>query len=119
MANKINSYADFQKLMDDCCDKVGADPDVSGHGRWWRDMPYQEFMTTGVVKNERVVALGDPNNSIMIHALRGDTPDFTPTGRFKQMPKNGTGFFEATDIDEIADWIGRGCPDPSNPKPVA
>jgi hypothetical protein len=118
MTNKINSYAEFQKIMDEGCDKVGADPDLSGHGRWWAQMPYQEFITTGTVKEERIVAVGDPDKSILIHALRGDTPDFSPTGKYQRMPKNGTGYFDAADIDEIADWISRGCPDTVRAKPT-
>ncbi|XUJ33556.1 hypothetical protein ACQ5SK_38455 [Bradyrhizobium japonicum] len=48
----------------------GADPDLSGHGRWWREMTHTTFVTDGKVKGQRVVVVGDPDNSIMIHALR-------------------------------------------------
>ncbi len=113
MAGKINTYAEFQDFMDACCTKVSADPDLSGHGRWWRSMTHQKFVTDGKVKGERIVAVGDPDNSIVIHALRGDTPDFAEddSARFGRMPLGGTGFFDKADIDEIADWIKRGCPD--------
>ena len=116
MTGKINSYADFQNFMDACCTKAGADPDLSGHGRWWRDMDYNTFKTSGTVKGQRVVTVGDPNNSIMIHALRGDTPDFSatdPNATYGRMPLNANSYFEDPDINEIADWIERGCPDPS------
>jgi len=53
MANVINSWVEFQKFLDDCCTRVGADPDFSGHGRWWRTMTYQKFVTDGTVKGER------------------------------------------------------------------
>jgi hypothetical protein len=118
MAGKINTYAQFQDFMDACCVKAGADPDSAGHGRWWRTMDYNTFITDGKVKGERVVAVGDPDNSIMIHALRGDTPDFddnNPNARFGRMPQNANAFFESTDIDEIADWIKRGCPNGQTP----
>ena len=121
MAGKINSYKEFQDFMDACCTKEGADPDMSGHGRWWTAMTYQKFITDGKVKGQRIVIVGDPDNSVMIHALRGDPLDFTedPPSRFGRMPKNATAFFEKADIDEIADWIGRNCPDPSIPTPAA
>jgi hypothetical protein len=121
MAGKINSYKEFQDFMDACCTKAGADPDMSGHGRWWIDMTYQKFITDGKVKGQRIVIVGDPDNSVMIHALRGDTPDFKddPSARFGRMPKNANSFFDKTDIDEVADWIGRNCPDPSSPTPAA
>jgi hypothetical protein len=114
MANKIGGWTDFQQFMDDCCTKVNADPDLSGHGRWWRHMTYQTFVTDGKVKGQRVVAPGDPANSIMVHALLGDTPDFSPTGRFKRMPLGGP-FFDDADILEIEDWIQRGCPETTDP----
>jgi hypothetical protein len=120
MAGKINTYAQFQDFMDACCVKAGADPDSSGHGRWWRTMDYTTFTTNGTVKGQRVVAVGDPDNSIMIHALRGDTPDFddsNPDARFGRMPQNANSFFDKADIDEIADWIKRGCP--NGPAPSA
>ncbi|MDI3559051.1 hypothetical protein [Bradyrhizobium sp. Arg816] len=118
MAGKITTYADFQNFMDACCTKVGADPDLSGHGRWWRDMTHTTFVTDGTVKGQRVVVVGDPDNSIMIHALRGDTPDFDandPHARFGRMPLNANSFFADADIDEIADWIQRGCLDGAAP----
>lgn len=118
MAGKINSYKEFQDFMDACCAKVGADPDSSGHGRWWIEMKYDEFMTTGTVKHKRIVAVGDADNSIMIRALRGIPPDFaedSATG-FGRMPKNAMSFFDPADVEEIADWVGRGCP---NPPPAA
>jgi len=115
MADKIKTYADFQNFMDACCTKAGANPDGAGHGRWWRDMSYDEFITDGTVKGERIVRVGDPDNSIVIHAMRGDTPDFAadPKARFGRMPLNANSFFEKADIDEIADWIKRGCPNPA------
>jgi hypothetical protein len=113
MANAINTWAGFQDFMDECCRKVGADPDFSGHGRWWRQMTYDQFVTDGKVKGERIVVVGDPANSILIHSLRGDTPDFTDGGRYGRMPLNAVGYFDEADIDEIGDWIGRGCPNPA------
>jgi hypothetical protein len=112
LAGKITSWSEFQQFMDDCCVKVGAKPDDSGHGRWWRSMSYQTFITDGKVKNQRIVVVGDPANSILIHSLRGDTPDFAddPNARYGRMPANANGFFADADIDEIADWILRNCP---------
>ncbi|MCK1564308.1 hypothetical protein IVB08_10090 [Bradyrhizobium sp. 173] len=112
MAGKINSYAAFQDFMDACCVKAQADPDLSGHGRWWRVMDHKEFVTTGEVKQRRVVVVGDPDNSVVIQALSGVPPDFAddPSALFGRMPQNAGAFFEPADIDEIADWIKRGCP---------
>src|SRR5882762_4082676 len=104
MTAKINSYAEFQDFMDACCVMAKADPDMSGHGRWWRAMDHNVFVTTGKVKGQRVVVVGDPDNSIIIKALRGVPPDFAEdsAARFGRMPLNAASFFEKDDIDEIA-----------------
>jgi hypothetical protein len=75
-------------------------------------MNHNEFVTTGKVKNQRVVVVGDPDNSIIIHSLRGVPPDFAEddSARFGRMPLNAASFFKPEEIDEIADWIKRGCP---------
>ncbi|MER8786158.1 hypothetical protein NKH60_34340 [Mesorhizobium sp. M1006] len=115
MANAINSWAEFQKFLDDCCTRVGAEPDFSGHGRWWQTMTYQKFVTDGSVKGERIVVVGDPNNSTLIHALQGDTPAFSKGGKYGRMPLSISGddfgYFNQDEIDEIKDWILRGCPE--------
>jgi hypothetical protein len=122
MANKINSWTEFQDFMDACCKKANAHPENAGHGVWWRDMDHQKFVTDGTVKGLRIVSVGDPDNSVMIHALRGDTPEFKaddPNADYGRMPLYADSFFEKVDIDEIADWIGRGCPDTKPAPPVA
>lgn len=121
MAGKINTYGEFQDFMDACCVKVQADPDLSGHGRWWRQMDHNEFVTTGEVKHRRVVVVGDPDNSVVIQALRGVPPDFAddPGALFGRMPQNAAAFFDAADIDEIADWIKRGCPNGGGSVPAS
>ncbi len=113
MAGKINNWAQFQTFMNDCCQKVGAEPDFAPHGVWWNEMSHQTFVTDGEVKGERIVAPGDPDNSRVVQALEG-RPPFGVGETFRQMPP-GTPF-EQADIDEIRDWIARGCPDAA-PKP--
>jgi hypothetical protein len=107
MAGKINSWADFQTLMDAACTKVGADPDLAPHGRWWRVMEYEKFMSDGEIFGERIVAPGDPENSRLVQALEG-RPPFGDGGTFRQMPPETP--FEQAPIDEIRDWIARNCP---------
>ncbi|ASP73854.1 hypothetical protein CDO28_20090 (plasmid) [Sinorhizobium meliloti] len=115
MANAINSWTEFQTFLDNCCMRVGAEPDFSGHGRWWREMSYQTFVSNGTVKGERIVMVGDPDNSILIHALQGDTPAFSKGGKYGRMPLStsgeDSGYFTQAEIDEIKDWILRGCPE--------
>lgn len=60
MAGKITTYADFQNFMDACCTKVGADPDLSGHGRWWREMTHTTFVTDGKVRGSVSSSLAIP-----------------------------------------------------------
>jgi hypothetical protein len=109
MANKIKTYSDFQQFMDDCCTKANANPDGAPHRRWWRRMTYDSFIRDGTVLGLRIVAPGDPANSNMVKALQGDPP-FDPAGQYGQMPPPPAIPFEPSDMDEIKDWIQRGCP---------
>jgi hypothetical protein len=45
----------------------------------------------------------------MVKALQGDPP-FDPAGQYGQMPPPPAIPFEPSDMDEIKDWIQRGCP---------
>jgi hypothetical protein len=110
MPGMINSWAEFQAFMDQCCAKVGAEPDFAPHGRWWQEMTFETFISNGTVEGERIVDPGNPDNSRVVQALEG-RPPFGPGETFRQMPP-GTPF-EVGDIAEIRDWIGRGCPNPS------
>ena len=74
-------------------------------------MSYQTFVTDGTVKGLRIVAVGDPDNSVMIHALLGDTPEFSDGGDYGRMPLGAAEYFSPAEIDEIKDWISRKCPE--------
>jgi hypothetical protein len=108
MPGKINTWSEFQTLMDDCCTRVNAETDYAPHGRWWRNMGYAKFISDGTVEGERIVAPGDPENSRLVQALEG-RPPFGPGKPFRRMPPDMP--FDQSDIDEIRDWIARGCPD--------
>jgi hypothetical protein len=110
MAGRINSWTEFQSFMDECCTKVGAEPDFAPHGRWWQTMTYESFMTDGTVVGERIVAPGNPNDSRLVQALEG-RPPFGENGTFSQMP-TGTPF-ASDDVAEVRDWVARGCPSPA------
>src|SRR5262245_23397462 len=106
MAGRINSWTDFQDVMDEACTQVGAEPDDAPHGRWWRGMDYEKFMSDGEVYGERIVAPGDPDNSRLLQALEG-RPPFGPGQKYRRMPPRRP--FEQATIDEIRDWVARKC----------
>lgn len=115
MVKPVDGWTDFQDMMDAECARLGADPDASGHGRWWRDFTYDDFKNNKrKVKGQQVVVVGDPDKSVLIHALEG-TGDFVAGGRFQGRMPLDSGPFDPDAIAGIRDWIKRGCPEHPSP----
>jgi len=104
MPIQLNSYAEFQKFMDDTCAAVGAPIDLAPHHRFW-SVAYNDFIT-GNVFGVQILIVGNAADSGIIHALKGEAP-FDGTS-FPQMPP--TAAFPQDAIDTVADWINRNCP---------
>jgi hypothetical protein len=119
----LNNFKDVQdfitKIMEE--NKVeGAPPPKSPHKAFWLSLSYEDF-TTGnvpVVKDPvsgnpiPILIKGDSEKSTLILALRGKGPLFDPkTGAFGRMPANNQTPFSEAQINEIAAWIDKGCPE--------
>jgi len=85
------------------------------HHDFWNSMNYTAFTTgnvPGVVDQNnspvKILTAGNSATSALIQLLSG-TGIAGPAGFFNQMPDGGTAF-TAAQIQEIADWIDRGCP---------
>jgi hypothetical protein len=98
----------------------GAPPPKSPHKAFWATLSYQEFTTGNVpgVKDPAtgnpitILTVGDAASSNLILALRGEGPLFNPqTGAFGRMPANSQAPFTDAQIDELAGWINKGCPE--------
>lgn len=119
----LNNYNDVQafitRIMEE--NKVeGAPPPRSPHKAFWLTMSYEDF-TRGTVPGVKdpatgnainILTIGDSASSNLIMALRGHGPLFDPKhGSFGRMPANNQKPFTDNQINDIADWIDRGCPE--------
>ncbi|MCA1684731.1 MAG: hypothetical protein LC745_01845 [Planctomycetia bacterium] len=120
---KLNSYDDVKALLNGFLSS--AHVSIPGkHKVFWNDLSYTQFRD-GDVPNVvdpttlapfKILVVGKPDESNLILALRGVGPVFDDdTGSVGRMPKNGPPWMPDDQIDALADWIARGCPDPSNP----
>ena len=94
----MSSLAEVQRILSDAVNgkKVG------GHGNWWEGLSREQFVGHKIFE-QKVVEVGNPDDSVLVHALEG-THNFArpmPIG-FPPVPKDK--------IDIIRRWIKDGCP---------
>jgi hypothetical protein len=91
----------------------------SPHLSFWTTMTYQQFTTGNVPhvvdsanKPMPILVVGNSAKSNLILSLRGaaNTDFDSQNGSIGQMPANGPPMFTDAQINEIASWIDRGCP---------
>lgn len=119
----LNNFKDVQgfiTLVMDENKKEGAPPPKSPHKAFWSTMSYVDFTEGNVpgvldpITKEPISVLkkGDSKSSNLILALKGEGPLFDPNhGAFGRMPANGQTPFSKEQIDELAGWIDKGCPE--------
>jgi hypothetical protein len=100
MARKADGhrFAQVKKILQESVnnEKIG------GHGNWWEGLSRDEFVNYEIFR-QRLVNIGDADNSVVIHALTG-------TGMFsKPMPIDHPPVPKDR-IQFIRDWINDGCP---------
>jgi mono/diheme cytochrome c family protein len=118
-APSLNSFNDMKNLLNTFVQQNNVPIGFAPHADFWNTLSYQQF-TTGNIPNVtdpttqmpmRLLIPGNANDSNLIKALRG-TPGtvFDPNnGAIGRMPPSGP-FMADQDIDRIADWINRNCP---------
>jgi len=119
----LNNFKDVQAFITQIMEEnkvEGAAPPKSPHKAFWLSLSYEEFTTGNVpgVKDPStgspitILTRGDANSSNLILALRGLGPLFDPArGAFGRMPANSQKPFTDAQIDELASWIDKGCPE--------
>lgn len=130
---QLNSFADVKELFERFVKENNITIGSAPHFAFWNRMTYEQFVASNMIDYAETppVPIVDPRNGIplqilipgnsadsnLIFSLRGEGPLFNPTtGLIGRMPDpiNGMGpFMSDDDIDLIADWIDRNCPDDS------
>jgi hypothetical protein len=120
----LDHYADVQKFITSILKANGQYPVGGPHKNFWETLSYADFVSGnmpglgGPLKDPNtglpmpILVKGDSAKSNLILALRGAAGTvFDPdTGAFGQMPVGGPPFFTDDQIQSIADWIDRNCP---------
>ena len=119
----LNNFKDVQDFITTVMEEnkiEGALPPKSPHKAFWLSLSYKDF-TTGNVPGVKdpvtgnplpILSIGDSGSSNLILALRGRGPLFDPkNGAFGRMPANNQTPFSDAQINEISDWIDKGCPE--------
>jgi hypothetical protein len=96
----ITSFKDVQKLF--------SNVDASGapHGNFWQKLTYEQFINgnvPGINPPMKILVVGKPEQSVLIQAISDD--DF----QYGRMPLGGP-YYSKQEIDDLADWIKKGCP---------
>jgi hypothetical protein len=119
-APALKSYADVQALLNAFMKKNDGPIEFSPHGAFWNEMSYKQFIegnlpevsdqATG--KPLKILMVGNARESNIIMALRGTKGSIfdRDTGSIGRMPPTGP-FMSDEEINRLADWIDRGCPD--------
>lgn len=108
----VPTYSQVQQALDRAINDVA---NIGAHGAFWRTLTRDEFVVKKVFGKQLVVG-GDPANSNILKALRGETPFGSDTGTsgaaLRRMPA-GLPPMREEDIALIETWIRNGCsPDP-------
>jgi hypothetical protein len=117
---KLDHYADVQQFIASILKANGQSWANAPHKNFWETLSYDDFVNGNVphVKDPDtgapmpILVKGKSAQSNLILSLRGAKGTvFDPdTGAIGQMPANGPQFFTDDQINSIADWIDRYCP---------
>jgi len=119
-APALKSYTDVQALLNDFMKRNNGPIEFAPHGAYWNEMSYKQFIEGNVPevsdpatgKPLKVLIVRNARESNIIMALRGTKGSIfdRETGSIGRMPPTGL-FMSDEEINRLADWIDRGCPD--------
>jgi hypothetical protein len=117
---KLDHYADVQQFIASILTANNQGWTHSPHKNFWETMTYDQFVNGNVPHVSDpdtgspmpILVKGNSAQSNLIMSLRGTAGTaFDPTtSSIGRMPANGPPFFTDDQINSIADWIDRGCP---------
>ena len=115
----LRSYAEVQALLNSFMKRNKGKIEFAPHEAFWNDMSYKQFIQGHVpgVKGPageplKILIVGNSRESNIIMALRGARGSVFDgeKGAIGRMPPIGP-FMSDAEIDRLADWIDRGCPE--------
>jgi hypothetical protein len=118
-ASALKSYAEVQALLNGFMKRNKGKIEFAPHEAFWNAMSYRQFIEGNVPevsdpagKPLKILVVGNAGESNIIMALRGTAGSIfdREKGAIGRMPPIGP-FMSDEEIDRLADWIDRGCPD--------
>jgi hypothetical protein len=115
----LTSYAEVQTLLNGFMKRNKGKIEFAPHEAFWNAMSYRQFIEGNVPEVNgpagqplKILIVGNARESNIIMALRGIKGSiFDPEkGAIGRMPPIGP-FMSEEEIDRLADWIDRGCPE--------
>jgi len=115
----LQSYAEVRALLNSFMKRNKGNIEVAPHEAFWNAMSYRQFIEGNVPEVKapggqplKILIVGNARESSIIMALRGIKGSiFDPDkGAIGRMPPIGP-FMSDEEIDRLADWIDRGCPE--------
>ena len=118
-SSALKSYAEVQALLNGFMKRNKGKIQFAPHDAFWNDMSYRQFVegnvpgVTGPAGEPlKILVVGNAGESNIIRALRGVRGSIfdREKGAIGRMPPIGP-FMTEEEIDRLADWIDRGCPE--------
>ena len=114
----LQSYAEVRALFNSFMERNKGKIEFAPHEAFWNAMSYRQFVegnvpgVTGPAGEPlKILIVGNARESNIIMALRGAGSIFdSKKGAIGRMPPIGP-FMTEEEIDRLADWIDRGCPE--------
>jgi hypothetical protein len=115
----LKSYAEVQTLLNSFMKRNKGKIEFAPHEAFWNAMSYRQFIEGNVPevtdpagKPLKILVVGNAGKSNIIMALRGTAGSIfdREKGAIGRMPPVGP-FMSDEEIDRLADWIDRGCPE--------
>jgi len=115
----LKSYAEVQTLLNSFMKRNKGKIEFAPHEAFWNAMSYRQFIEGNVPevtdpagKPLKILVVGNAGESNIIMALRGTAGSIfdQEKGAIGRMPPIGP-FMSDEEIDRLADWIDRGCPE--------
>jgi hypothetical protein len=119
VSHPVKSYAEVQALLNGFMKRNKGKIEFAPHDTFWNDMSYRQFVegnvpgVTGPAGEPlKILVVGNAGKSNIIMALRGTMGSIfdREKGAIGRMPPVGP-FMSDEEIDRLADWIDRGCPE--------
>jgi hypothetical protein len=113
----LTNYAQVQAALNAFVAQAGVTPGQAPHGAFWNSLTYEQFVNGNVpgvpLGPWKILEVGNAAGSNIIQILSGKGAAYDDFG---QMPQPNPPYDpeQTTLINELSDWINKGCKNPTD-----